>query len=150
MPQSLVQVYVHIIFSTKQRAPYLSDPAGRARLHAYLSGACKGQGCPSLQVGGVEDHVHLLVRLAKTIDVATLIRELKKESSKWVKAELRIHGFSWQTGYGAFSISPSHVESVVEYIRRQELHHRECSFHDEFRRICGKYNVPIDERYVWD
>ena len=150
MSQSLVQIYVHLVFSTKSRKPFLRDKELRGRLHAYLVGACKGQDCPSLQVGGVEDHVHLLVRLGKTIDVATLIRELKKESSKWIKVELDVRDFQWQSGYGAFSISPSHVDAVIEYIRNQEEHHRKESFQDEFRRLCRKYNLEIDEQYVWD
>ena len=150
MSQSLVQIYVHLVFSTKSRKPFLLDKELRGRLHAYLVGACKGQDCPSLQVCGVEDHVHLLVRLGKSIDVATLIRELKKESSKWIKVELEVPDFQWQSGYGAFSISPSHVDAVIEYIRNQEEHHRKESFQDEFRRLCRKYNLKIDEQYVWD
>jgi len=150
MPQSLVQIYVHIVFSTKDRAPFLEDKAFRERLHAYLVGACGGQGCPSLQVGGVEDHIHALVRLGKSIEVATLIREIKKESSKWVKSESSLQDFHWQSGYGAFSVSPSHVMSVVQYIRDQEAHHEKESFQVEFRRICRKYDVAIDERYAWD
>jgi putative transposase len=86
-------------------------------------GACGGQGCPSLQVGGVADHVHALVRLGKTVDTATLIRELKRESSKWVKVESDLSDFHWQSGYGAFSVSPSHVNGVIDYIRNQEDHH---------------------------
>lgn len=150
MPQSLVQIYVHLVFATKDRKPFLRDKQFRERCHAYLAGACKGQACPSLQVGGVEDHVHLLVRLGKTVDVATLIRELKRESSKWAKAESNLGDFHWQSGYGAFSISPSHVETVIKYIRNQEEHHRTESFQDEFRRLCQKYDIEIDERYVWD
>ena len=94
--------------------------------------------------------MHLLVRLGKTVGVSTLIRELKRESSKWVKAESDLHDFHWQSGYGAFSISPSHVEAVAEYIQDQEDHHRKESFQDEFRRLGAKYHVEIDERYVWD
>lgn len=150
MPQSLVQIYVHLVFSTKDRRPFLQDKTFRARLHGYLVGACSGQGCPSLQVGGVEDHVHLLVRLGKTVDVATLIRELKRDSSKWVKSESAIEDFHWQSGYGAFSISPSHVDAALDYIRTQEEHHRKETFQDEFRRLCKKYDVEIDERYVWE
>ncbi len=150
MPQSLVQIYVHLVFSSKDRRPFLRDKPFRERLHAYLVGACKGQECPSLQIGGVEEHVHLLVRLGKTVDIATLIRELKKESTKWVKAESNLGDFHWQSGYGAFSISPTHVEPVTEYIRNQEKHHKMESFQDEFRRLCKKNNIEIDERYVWD
>jgi putative transposase len=150
MPQSLVQIYVHLVFSTKDRRPFLRDQSFRERLHAYLVGACKGQECPSLQVGGVEDHVHLLVRLGKMNDVSTLVRELKRESSKWAKAESRVDDFQWQSGYGAFSVSPSHIAALTGYIRNQEEHHKKESFQDEFRRLCKKYGMEMDEQYVWD
>jgi REP element-mobilizing transposase RayT len=104
-----------------------------------------------LRVGGTEDHVHILCRLSKTIDVATLIRELKRESSKWIKEQNpRLADFSWQKGYGAFSVSPSHVPALIEYILNQEEHHRRETFQDEYRRLCKKYGVDIDERYCWD
>ena len=151
MPQSLVQIYVHIVFSTKNRAPYLQDRAVRDRLHAYLNGICENQGSPSLRVGGTKDHIHILCRLSKTLDVATLIRELKRDSSKWIKDENpRLADFYWQQGYGAFSVSPSHVDALIQYIANQEEHHRRETFQDEFRRLCKKYGVVIDERYVWD
>jgi putative transposase len=99
----------------------------------------------------LEDHVHILCRLSKTLDVATLIRELKRDSSKWIKDEnRRIADFYWQQGYGAFSVSPSHVPVLIDYIANQEEHHRYETFQDEFRRLCKKYGVAIDERYVWD
>jgi REP element-mobilizing transposase RayT len=151
MPQSLVQIYLHVVFSTKNRHPFLVDKVLRENLHAYLVGGCEGQGSPSIQVGGVEDHVHLLLRLGKTIDVAALVRELKRESSKWIKdQDAKLGDFHWQAGYGAFSVSPSHVEALTKYIRNQEKHHKQESFQDEFRRLCEKYGVAIDERYVWD
>ena len=119
-------------------------------MHAYLAGVCKNRNSPALLVGGVTDHVHLLCRMGKTIDIAKLIHDLKRESSAWAKDELGISDFYWQTGYGAFSISPSHVRALKLYIANQEEHHRTESFQDEFRRICKKYGVAIDERYVWD
>ena len=150
MGQSLVQIYLHIVFSTKLRKPLLCDPAKRERMHAYLAGVCSNQNAPSVIIGGVEDHVHLLCRLGKTIDISTLMRELKKESSEWAKSDLCISHFYWQGGYGAFSISPKHVDPLVTYIRNQEEHHRQESFQDEFRRLCNMYIVEIDERYVWE
>jgi putative transposase len=151
MPQSLVQIYVHIVFSTKNRHPFLEDKALRERVHAYLQGICKNQGSPSIKIGGVEDHVHILCRLSKTLDLAALIRELKRDSSKWIKDENpRLADFHWQNGYGAFSVSPSHVDPLIKYIANQEAHHRDESYQDEFRRLCKKYGVEIDERYVWD
>jgi putative transposase len=151
MSQSLVQIYVHLVFSTKDRAPLLRDAAFRERTHVYLHGACKNHDCPTLRVGGADDHVHLLVRLSKTLDIASLIRELKRDSSKWIKLENRkLNDFHWQGGYGAFSVSPSHVDGLVEYIIKQIEHHRRESYQDEFRRLCKIYGIEIDERYVWD
>ena len=151
MSQSLVQIYLHIVFSTKNRQPFLRDKEFRARTRAYLAGICTNLDCPALIIGGVEDHLHLLCRFGKTIEVATLVRELKRDSSKWIKEnDERLDDFHWQSGYGAFSVSPWHVEILKEYIVNQEEHHRRESFQDEFRRICRKYGVEIDERYVWD
>jgi putative transposase len=151
MPQSLVQIYVHLVFSTKHRAPFLRDASFRERTHAYLLGICKNQDSPSLCIGGVEDHVHILCRLGKTLDVAALVRELKRDSSKWIKEKnSELADFHWQNGYGAFSVSPSHVPALTQYIANQEEHHRKETYQDEFRRLCKKYGVEIDERYVWD
>lgn len=151
MSQSLTQLYVHLVFSTKHRRPFLDDAAFRERAHGYLVGICDGQSSPSLAVGGTEDHVHLLVRLAKTLDVASFVRELKRDSTKWIKAENpRLAEFHWQEGYGAFSVSPSHSEALRDCIAGQVEHHRRESFQDEFRRICKKYGIAIEERYVWD
>ena len=151
MSQSLAQVYLHIVFSTKDRQPLLVDRDLRNHLHAYLTGICQNQGSPPLRVGGVEDHVHILCRMAKVLSIADLIRELKRDSSKWVKEQdHKLSGFHWQSGYGAFSLSPSHVDPLIEYIADQMSHHQQESFKDEFRRICEKYGAPMDERYVWD
>jgi REP element-mobilizing transposase RayT len=151
VPQSLAQIYLHVVFSTKGRKPFLTDAALRGRTHAYLAGICKNLDCPAVIVGGVEDHVHILCRFGRTIEVATLLRELKRDSSKWIKVEEpRLDEFQWQSGYGAFSISPSHVAALKDYILKQEDHHRQESFQDEFRRLCKKYGIEIDERYVWD
>jgi putative transposase len=115
---------------------------------------CATLGCgiePFQGFGGVADHVHLLVRLSKNIAIAEFVRELKRESSKWIKREApALDKFHWQQGYGAFSISPGHVERLKEYIANQEEHHRTESFQDEFRRLLKKYKIEYDERYVWD
>jgi len=151
VPQSLVQIYLHITFSTKGRRPFLQDRELRDQTHAYLAGACRNLDSPSLIVGGVEDHVHIACRLSKTMAIADLIRELKRESSKWIKTkEPTLAPFHWQNGYGAFSVSPSHVDALKAYIEAQEEHHRRETFQDEFRRLCRKYGVEIDERYAWD
>ena len=152
MPQSLAQIYLHLIWSTKHRAPFLRDRALRDDLYRYMQGICANHECPSLQIGGVEDHVHVLCRFGRSITVADLLRELKRDSSKWAKENApTLADFHWQSGYGAFSISPGHVERLKQYIANQEAHHgRGETFQDEFRRICGIYGVAIDERYVWD
>ena len=150
MPQSLVQIYVHIVYSTKHRKPFLRDEQFRDRTHRYLAGICTNLKCPALIVGGTEDH-DVLCRLGKNIGLADLIRDVKRDSSKWIKAEgPRLGQFYWQQGYGAFSISPSHVDALKRYIADQQEHHRRETFQDELRRLCRKYGLDIDERYVWD
>jgi REP element-mobilizing transposase RayT len=123
--QSLSQIYLHIVFSTKERRPFLQDSTIRERMHVYLKGICDKQDCQSLKVGGVEDHVHIACRLAKTMDVSSLIKALKQGSSIWVKSEFPVlSAFHWQNGYGAFSVSPSHLPGLKQYIDNQEEHHR--------------------------
>ncbi len=151
MPQSLAQIYLHIVFSTKNRVPLLEDVALRDEMHNYLGGTCNQLDCPVLRVGGIADHVHILCRLGKTMVVSHLIQELKRESSKWIKTKGPQWGdFYWQNGYGAFSVSPGHVEALRVYVANQEAHHRTATFQDEFRRLLTKYGVQWDERYVWD
>jgi putative transposase len=151
MSQSLTQIYVHLVFSTQGRRPFLQDPIVRGRMHGYLQGICEKQKSPSIAVGGVEDHVHIACRLGKTMDVSELIKALKHGSSIWIKSEFENQKlFYWQNGYGAFSVSPSHVPALKEYIHNQEEHHRHESFQDEFRRLLKIYEVEYDERYVWD
>jgi putative transposase len=149
MPQSLSKVLVHLIFSTKHREP-LIGPEIRPRLHAYLVGILDNLKSPSLQTGGAADHVHTLFVLGRTISQAELVEQVKKSSSKWMKAEGGVPGFTWQAGYGAFSIGESQVDTVIHYIRNQEEHHRKVTFQDEFRKFLERYKIACDERYVWD
>ena len=150
MAQSLSEIYVHIIFSTKHRKPFLQHDV-QNNLHAYLSGICKNLGCPALQTGGVADHVHLICRLGKEATLVLLLRELKRDSSKWIKENYaKLGAFQWQQGYGAFSVSPTQLSRVVEYVKNQDEHHREVSFQEEFRRICAKNGIELDERYAWE
>jgi REP element-mobilizing transposase RayT len=151
MAQSFAPVYLHIIFSTKQRRKYLQDKSLRNELHRYLGGTCRDLDSPSLAVGGVEDHVHILCRLSRAYSISKLVRELKRESSKWIKTkDNQLSDFHWQDGYGAFSISPSHMRALRVYIANQEEHHKSESFQDEFRRVLKKYGVKYEERFVWD
>lgn len=151
MPQSLAQIYLHLVVSTKERKPFLNDAKLRDEMHKYLGGTCRNLDCPALCVGGVADHVHILCRFGRSISVADLMQELKRESSKWIKTRSEaLLEFHWQSGYGAFSVSPGHMEALRIYIENQEEHHRAITFPDEFRRLLTKYGLEWDERYVWD
>jgi REP element-mobilizing transposase RayT len=150
MPQSLSQVLLHIVFSTKDRRPWL-DPAIRPRMHAYLATLCRNCDCQAYRVGGAADHVHIAARLARTISQADLLEKIKKTSSAWIKDQGKEYAaFFWQGGYGDFSIGWSQLEELVRYIDRQEQRHRTQSFQEEYRDLLRKYHVEFEERYVWD
>ena len=151
MPQSLSAVYVHMVFSTKDRRAAFQDPTVRGEAHAYIGGVSKTLDCPPLIVGGVADHVHLLGRLGRTIAQAEWVKELKRVSSLWLKARGPDWAtFAWQSGYGCFSVSQSSVTRVTDYIANQEGHHTKIGFQEEFRALLRKHNIEWDERYVWD
>jgi REP element-mobilizing transposase RayT len=153
MPQSLAQIYLHLVWSTKNRHPFLQDQQVREDLWGYMQGICENLDCPSLRIGGLADHVHILCRFGRSISVADLVRDVKRDSTTWLKEQFPLLSeFHWQAGYGAFSISPGHVPGLKDYIANQEQRHRENreTYQDEFRRLCRKYGVAIDERYVWD
>ncbi len=151
MPQSLSAVYIHLVFSTKERRPFLRDEKMRATLHAYLGGISKQLGCPPLIVGGMEDHVHLLTRFGRTITQAEWVKELKRVSNLWLKAKGReFADFEWHGGYADFSVSQSNLEQVKKYIANQQEHHRKMSFQDEVRALLRAYHIEWDERYIWD
>jgi len=129
MPQSLSMVYIHLVFSTKDRRPFLRDTKVRNSLHAYLGGISKQLDCPSLLVGGVEDHVHLICRFGRTITQAEWVKELKRISNAWLKERGRDYAdFEWQGGYSDFSVSQSNLEQIKRYIANQETHHRKMTF----------------------
>jgi REP-associated tyrosine transposase len=150
MSQSLSNVILHIIFSTKDREPWL-DSKVRPRMHAYLANICRDLGARLVDVGGVSDHVHVITTLPRTVSTAEFIEKTKKTSSKWIKGiDPRYRGFLWQRGYGAFSVSPSRLETVLKYIDSQQEHHRTRTFQEEYRDILRKHGMNFDERYVWD
>ena len=150
MPQSLSYLLIHIIFSTKNRVPVLG-PNNSSALHAYLATVTRNAGCECYRVGGVEDHVHLAIRLARTMTTANLVEELKTSSSKWLKTQsTELGDFAWQRGYGAFSVGPSDLDALRHYIDTQEAHHRTRTFQQEYRAFLAKYGIEYDERYVWD
>ena len=150
MPQSLSRVILHIIFSTKNREPWL-DSHVRPRMHAYLATICRDVGTEVVHVGGVADHVHIVTTLPRTVSQAELVERIKKVSSKWIKVlDARYRGFFWQRGYGAFSVSPSQFEAALQYVEAQEEHHRTSTFQEEYRELLRRHGVDFDERYVWD
>jgi REP element-mobilizing transposase RayT len=151
MPQSLARVVLHVAFSTKNRVPFLRDGDLRPRLYGYMAGVLQNVDCAPILINGVEDHVHILCNLSRSMTVGGLVEEAKKNTSRWMKDQGPGHReFYWQAGYGAFSVSQSNVEAVREYIAMQQEHHRKVSFQDELRALCRKHGVEIDERYVWD
>jgi putative transposase len=150
MPQSLSFLLIHVVFSTKDREPVL-DPAIRPALYAYLATVARNADCECYQVSGVSDHVHLAIRLSRTITTAKLVEELKTSSSKWLKTQSpALATFAWQRGYGAFSVGASDLEALRQYIDNQEEHHRKRTFQEEYRAFLTKYGIEYDERYVWD
>lgn len=151
MPQSLSKILLHTVFSTKDRRPFLQDRELREELHRYLGGILSNLECQPIIVGGVEDHVHLLCALSRTCTPAELVKEVKRGSSIWIKTKSAdLQDFSWQNGYGIFSIGFSQVPQLRSYIAGQEEHHQRMSFQDEFRGLLKRYEVDYDERYVWD
>jgi len=151
MPQSLSNVVVHLVFSTKDRQPFLANDEIREEIHRQLGGTSKTFGCPTLIVGGVEDHVHLLGRLSRTVTISEWVKELKRVTSIWIKQrDSELANFQWQSGYGAFSVSQSEIDRVVKYIENQAEHHRESDFKTEYRLFLERHKIPYDERYVWD
>jgi putative transposase len=150
MAQSLANVLVHLVFSTKNRRP-LIRPEVEHELHPYLAAVCREMGCPALDVGGTEDHVHILFSLSRTVTLSKLDEEVKKRSSKWIKTKAEGYAdFAWQAGYGAFSIGQSGVAGVKQYIAEQKEHHRKVSFQEELRALLRRYQVEFDERYLWE
>ncbi len=150
MPQSLSSILIHLVFSTKNREPFITR-AIETELHPYLATIFRELKSPSLCIDGTADHVHVLFSLARVITIADLLEEIKTESSKWIKTKgPEFRNFHWQKGYGAFSIGKSNVETLKRYIRGQKQHHRRVTFQDEYREFLKSYGIDYDERYVWD
>ena len=150
MPQSLSKVYVHITFSTKNRVNRIDDKI-ETPLFEYIGGVCKQMECNPIKVGGHENHIHILCLLSRKVAQMTLLENIKKSSSKWIKTKGDEYSdFYWQDGYGIFSVNPTEIDVVKKYISNQKEHHKKRTFQDEFRAFLKKYNVDYDERYVWD
>ncbi len=150
MPQSLSQVLIHLVFSTKHREPWILTEI-ESELHAYCTTVVTNTGCPAVAIGGMADHIHVLFQLSRVRTIADVVEELKTSSSKWIKTKgVQFQGFHWQTGYAALSVGQSGCQQTIDYIRNQQEHHRVRSFQDELRLLMKKHQVEFDERYVWD
>ena len=152
MPQSLAKVVVHLVFSTKDRTPWLQSQELRRELFAYMATILRNNvDSPAILINGVEDHVHVLGLLSRKFAIMDVVQEAKTETSKWLKKQSpALSTFAWQAGYGIFSVSESNIPAVKRYIENQEDHHLRMSFQDEFRELCKRHGIEWDERYVWD
>jgi putative transposase len=150
MATSLSSIMVHLVFSTKHRERIIT-PEIEPELYKYLAKVFRAYKSPSLTIGGTENHLHILFSLARTISVADLVEEVKSSSSGWIKTKgTEFAKFHWQTGYGAFSIGQSNVPALKRYIANQKEHHRRRTFETEYRGLLRKYEMEIDEKYLWD
>jgi len=150
MPQSLSNIVLHIVFSTKDRQDTIHADTFRC-LYDYLAGICRNMGCSAIRIGGTSNHVHVACRMSRTVSVAKLVEEMKKSSSGWYKTvDGGCSDFAWQAGYGAFSIGPSAIDRLTEYIDKQAEHHETHTYQQEYLTILSHYGVEHDERYVWD
>ncbi len=150
MGQSLAQVYIHLVYGTKNRHPFINDST-RQRLHSYISATLSKYECKMISINSVDDHLHTLFQLSKNHSIAKVVEEIKKQSSKWIKGIENGHrGFSWQIGYGAFSVSSSKIQSVKNYIGNQKEHHKKITFKEEIEEFFKQYDViDYDEKYFW-
>lgn len=150
MSQSLSQVYIHVVFSTKYRQPIIDEEI-EERLFEYIGGICKSLECNPIIVGGHKDHIHVLCSLSKKVTQMSLIEEIKKRSSKWIKTDSHAYSnFYWQSGYGAFSINHTDIDVATRYIKNQKERHSKVNFKEELLAFLRKYEIDYDERYLWE
>jgi putative transposase len=150
MPQSLSKVYVHIVFSTKHRARIITEDI-EEELFSYIAGICKNLECNPVIVGGYLDHIHILCQLSRKISQMELVGKVKANSSRWIKTVSSKHmEFKWQDGYGIFSVNPSGIETVKNYINNQKQHHLKPTFKDEYLKLLNEHEIEFDEKYLWD
>jgi putative transposase len=150
MGQSLSQLYIHLTFGTKERYPFIK-PQWEKEMHAYLAGILKNLDSPAILINSVADHVHILFRLSKNQALASVVEEIKKQSSKWIKTLPEASDqFTWQIGYGAFSVSSSKLDTVKHYIATQKEHHQLKTYQEEVEEFFKEYDViEYDARYFW-
>ena len=150
MPQSFSKALLHLVFSTKNRERIILKNI-QPKLYAYLAGTCRELGCEAYRVGGTGNHVHIACTLSRTITIAKLTEEIKKSSSAWIKKQNEtLNFFAWQAGYGAFSLGPSQLNALINYIDNQQRHHQQKTFKEELKALLLKYGIEYDERYLWD
>jgi putative transposase len=149
MPSTYSNLLHHIVFSTKDRAPLISDEI-KEELYRYMAGIAREEGGVLPEIGGIEDHVHLLAKFKPSVSVSDMLRLIKTNSSKWMHESKQRQQFGWQEGYAAFSVSESQVIAVRRYIRNQAAHHRRQSFQEEFVAMLERHGVEYDPRYLWD
>jgi len=148
--QSLSNVLLHIIFSTKNRQLFIDDDI-IPELYAYIISISASKGSYAHKIGGMSDHIHLLITLPRILSICDLLEELKKNSSKWIKLKgKKYKNFAWQKGYGVFSVSESQHNAVAKYIMNQREHHKTKSFQDEYREFLKLNKIPFDEKYIWE
>jgi REP element-mobilizing transposase RayT len=141
---------MHIVYSTKNREPLIGEDI-LERLHHYVPGVAKNIGCSPIQVGGVSDHIHILLAASRTLTIADTVKELKTATTKWLKKEGKgCRDFAWQSGYAAASVSAWDYEGVIRYIQSQAEHHRKFDFKTEYRKFLEENGIEYDEEYVWD
>ena len=149
MANTYAALHYHIVFSTKNRVPYLT-PDIEQRVWAYIGGVARKHQMTALQIGGFDDHIHVQIIAPATVAPSQIAQYLKGDSSKWIHETFpALHDFAWQEGYAAFTVSKSKLESVVDYIKKQREHHQQRSFQEEYLDFLRKHGVEYDERYVW-
>ena len=150
MAQSLSKVYLHVVFSTKERISYIF-PELEERIHSYIVSICKDQGYYVHAINGMEDHIHILLEQSRTVTISKLVEAIKSNSSRWIKLlDVKLSDFAWQGGYGVFSVDHSTLNPVEEYIKNQKEHHKKRDFKEELLLLLKRANVVYDERYLWD
>ncbi|OGT15761.1 MAG: hypothetical protein A3I12_02265 [Gammaproteobacteria bacterium RIFCSPLOWO2_02_FULL_38_11] len=154
MSQSLSQLIIHLIFSTKHRHPFLKQEELRQQLYCYIKSICHRQKCEIISIGGTKDHIHILLNLHKNSTASLLVEEIKKSSSKWIKTRVsnddEIKNFYWQKGYAILSVSQSNISKVKTYIENQKQHHKKQNFKEELRCFLIKHHLQYNECYLWD
>ena len=150
MAHTYTQLLAHIVFSTKYRYPFI-DAELQQRLFPYMGGIIRELDGKPILINGPADHVHILARLPARTAISDVLRTIKSNSSLWVHEEFHSRSkFGWQTGYGAFNVSPRDLDTVRNYIANQEEHHRKLTFQEEFLKFLKEYEIEYDEKYLWD